>query len=70
MIYNIKVITKMQMEVNALNEVLENYKRIKKFVLSDVEWTTESGHLTTSFKIIRAKLLEKHRQEIEKLYLE
>lgn len=70
MIHNIKVMAKMRMEVDALNETLENYRRIKKFVLSDVEWTTESGHLTTSFKIMRAKLLEKHRQEIEKLYLE
>ncbi|MFM7431752.1 MAG: hypothetical protein ACKO1F_17935 [Flammeovirgaceae bacterium] len=53
-----------------MNELLESYLRIKKFVLSDVEWTTESGHLTASFKMMRTKLLEKHRQEIEKLYLE
>jgi long-chain acyl-CoA synthetase len=68
MIHNIKVIGKMQVEVDSLNETLENFKRVKKFVLSDTEWTTENGDLTASFKMVRSKLVEKHRVEIEKLY--
>ena len=43
-------------------------KKIQKFVLSDSEWTTESGELTTSLKMIRTKLAEKYQSEIEKLY--
>lgn len=68
MIHNIKVQRKIQQEVNRLNAGLENYKRIKKFILSDTEWTVESGELTPSFKIIRSKLMLKHEVAIEKLY--
>ncbi|MFM7487876.1 MAG: hypothetical protein ACKO13_13280, partial [Cytophagales bacterium] len=69
MVHNIKVVARIQMEVDRLNEALENYKRVKKFVLSDVEWTAEGGQLSASFKTMRAKLMEKYHSEIEKLYV-
>ncbi len=69
MIHNIKVVAKIQKEIDRLNESLENYKRVKKFVLSDVEWTAEGGQLSASFKTMRAKLMEKYHSEIEKLYV-
>lgn len=68
MIHNIKVVQKMQHEVDVLNAHLESYKRIRKFILSDAEWTVDSGELTPSFKVIRSKLLAKHEASIEKLY--
>ncbi|MCK6616791.1 MAG: long-chain fatty acid--CoA ligase [Cyclobacteriaceae bacterium] len=68
MIHNIKVQQKIQEEIDRLNTALENYKRIKKFILSDTEWTVDTGELTTSFKLIRSKLLLKHETAIEKLY--
>ena len=68
MIHNIKVIQKFRAEIDQLNGKLPNYKKIQKFVLSDSEWTTESGELTTSLKMIRTKLAEKYQSEIEKLY--
>lgn len=68
MIHNIKVVAKMKEEIDRLNEPLENFKRVKKFVLSDVEWTAEGGQLSASFKTMRTKLLEKYQGEIEKLY--
>jgi long-chain acyl-CoA synthetase len=68
MVHNIKVIQKMQEEVDRLNELLQNYQRVNKFILSEVDWTVESGELTTSFKMIRSKLLEKYKIELEKLY--
>jgi long-chain acyl-CoA synthetase len=68
MIHNIKVIRKIQGEVDRLNETLQGFERIKKFILSEEEWTVENKDLTTSFKPRRAKLLEKHKNEIEKMY--
>ena len=68
MVHNIKVIKKIQDEVDRLNEILQGFERIKKFILSEEEWTVENKDLTTSFKPRRAKLLEKHKNEIEKMY--
>jgi long-chain acyl-CoA synthetase len=68
MVHNIKVTQKMQQEVNRLNESLQNYQRVHKFILSEVDWTVEGGELTTSFKMIRSKLMEKYKMELEKLY--
>ena len=69
MVHNIKVIQKMQQEVDQLNKPLQNYQRLHKFILSEVDWTVEGGELTTSFKTIRGKLLEKYKIELDKLYI-
>ncbi len=68
MVHNIKVVKKFQDEVDHLNEPIQGFERVKKFILSEEEWTVESKDLTTSFKPRRAKLLEKHKAEIEKVY--
>ncbi len=68
MIHNIKVVQKLQTEIDRLNVSLESYKRIRKFVLCDLEWTVDSGDLTASFKVKRNALLEKHKAAIDKLY--
>lgn len=70
MVHNIKILQKIQDEIDRLNEPLENYKRIRRFVLADSEWTAESGELTASYKLIRDKLLNKYAKEIEKMYQE
>jgi long-chain acyl-CoA synthetase len=62
------VIKKIQEEIDRLNEQLQGFERVKKFILSEEEWTVENKDLTTSFKPRRARLLEKHKTEIEKLY--
>ncbi|MDL5048546.1 long-chain fatty acid--CoA ligase [Oscillatoria amoena NRMC-F 0135] len=68
MIHNIKVVQIMQREIDRLNSNLESYKRIRKFILSDAEWTIDSGDLTASFKVKRSVLLAKHEAAINKLY--
>lgn len=68
MVHNIKVIRKYQDEVDRLNEELQGFERVKGFVLSDEEWTVENKELTTSFKPVRGKLLDKYQGQIEKLY--
>jgi long-chain acyl-CoA synthetase len=68
MVHNIKVIKKIQEEVDILNENLQGFERVRKFILSEEEWTVENKDLTTSFKPKRARLLQKHEAEIEKIY--
>ena len=45
---NIKVVKKFQEEINVLNEKLQSHERVKKFILSEEEWTVENKDLTTS----------------------
>ena len=68
MVHNIKVLKKIQEEVDRLNEPLQSFERVKKFILCEEEWTVENKDLTTSFKPKRTRLLEKHNTQIEKLY--
>ncbi len=68
MVHNIKVVKKYQEEIDRLNEALQGHERVKKFILSDVEWTVENKELTTTFKPMRNNLVEKHGSQIEKLY--
>lgn len=68
MVHNIKVVQKYQEEIDRLNEGLQGHERVKKFILSDAEWTVENQDLTTSFKPMRSNLLRKHQAQIDKLY--
>ena len=68
MVHNIKVVQKFQQEVDRLNDSLQGFERVRKFILSDEEWTVESKDLTTSFKLKRNKLIEKYKNKIEKIY--
>ena len=68
MVHNIKVIRKMQEEVDQLNDMLQSHERIRKFILSDAEWTVEGKDLTPSFKLKRSLLAERYQPVVEKLY--
>jgi len=69
MVHNIKVIRKMQEEIDNLNESLQSHERIRKFLLIDQDWTVEGNELTTSFKLKRNELTQKYQRDIEKMYL-
>ena len=68
MVHNIKVIAKLQQEVNQLNEELPNFERVRNFVLCHQEWSMASGEITTTLKPVRKTLLEHYEKEIEKMY--
>lgn len=68
MVHNIKVVQKYQEEIDRLNASLQGHERVKKFILSEGEWTVETRELTPSFKPMRTNLLEKYKAQIEKLY--
>jgi len=68
MVHNIKIIERIQSEVDGLNEGLENYKKVREFALSEEEWTAESSYLTVSLKLVRGRIEEKYKKEIEGMY--
>lgn len=68
MVHNIKVRNLFQQEVERLNESLPGFQRVRDFVLCHEEWTTESGEMTPTLKLIRKKLETNYSKEIAKMY--
>lgn len=68
MIHNIKVVQKMQLEIDQLNAQLPGYQCVRRFILVETEWTVENGEMTTSFKLLREVIMDRYKKEIEKLY--
>ena len=57
-----------QSYIEDLNKNLSIIERIKKFKLIKEEFTIENGMLTPTLKLKRKKILEKYKQNLEKLY--
>ena len=51
-----------------LNKSLSLVEKVKKFLLIQEEFTIENGMLTPTLKLKRKKILEKYKDELEKLY--
>ena len=51
-----------------LNKSLSSVEKVKKFKLIKEEFTIENGMLTPTLKIKRKKILEKYKEDLEKLY--
>ncbi len=51
-----------------LNKNLSLVEKVKKFKLIKEEFTIENGMLTPTLKLKRKKILEKYKEELEKLY--
>jgi len=54
--------------LESLNKSLSLIEKVKKFKLIKEEFTIENGMLTPTLKLKRKKILEKYKQELEKLY--
>lgn len=68
MVINIKVKQRIQEEVDQYNAQLPNYQTVRAFHLPYEEWTMESGLLTYTMKLVRAKILAAFKKEIELMY--
>ncbi len=68
MVHNIKVLARLQHEIDTLNEALANVERVRRFVLCPQDWTVEGGELTASLKPIRQRIVTNYQNEIEKMY--
>jgi long-chain acyl-CoA synthetase len=65
---NLKVIERIQDEVNKLNEKFGNWEKIKRFELTPDIWSIESGHLTPTLKLKRKIVMEKYLDLFHKIY--
>jgi long-chain acyl-CoA synthetase len=59
-----------QAVVDAVNQPLAQFERIKKFALVPDEWTIASGLLTPTLKVRRRSVEARYRDVIEQLYAE
>ncbi len=57
-----------ELYIDDLNKSLSLVERVKKIKLIDKEFTIENGMLTPTLKIKRKKILEKYKEDLEKLY--
>ena len=51
-----------------LNKNLSSIEKVKKFKLIKEEFTIDNGMLTPTLKLKRKKILEKYKEDLEKLY--
>ena len=57
-----------ELYIENLNKSLSVIEKIKKIKLINEEFTIENGMLTPTLKLKRKKILEKYKEELEKLY--
>ena len=57
-----------QFYLENLNKSLSLVEKVKKFKLINEEFTIENGMLTPTLKLKRKKILEKYKEDLEKLY--
>jgi long-chain acyl-CoA synthetase len=65
---NLKVIERIQEEVDKLNEKFGNWEKIKRFELTPDLWSIEGGHLTPTLKLKRKVVMEKYLDLFNKIY--
>lgn len=67
-ISNLKVIERIQEEIDLLNHKFGNWEQIKRFELTPDIWSIEGGHLTPTLKLRRKIVLEKYKNLYSKIY--
>jgi long-chain acyl-CoA synthetase len=55
-------------EIESVNNNLASYESIKDFILTDASFTIETGELTPSLKIKRKVIMDRFKDEIERMY--
>ncbi len=55
-------------EFSARADDMRHFEHPRKFVVVDEEWTAASGQLTPTLKLKRHVILERYRDEIQRLY--
>ena len=69
-IKNPQILEKYQQEINKANENFGHWEMVKKFVLLPKEWTIDNGELTPKLSLKRKIILQKHEEDINRIYAE
>jgi long-chain acyl-CoA synthetase len=57
-------------EVERINRELPSWERVKKIAVVSAEFTVENGLLTPTFKVRKAAVLDRFKEQVERLYRE
>ena len=57
-----------ELYIENLNKSLSSVEKVKKFKLINEEFSIDNGMLTPTLKLKRKKILEKYKEDLEKLY--
>ena len=67
-ISNVKVIERIQEEINSYNEKFGHWEQIKRFELTADVWSIEGGEMTPTLKLRRKPIMEKYKVLFDKIY--
>lgn len=67
-IKNPEVIARIKSDIDQFNLNFGQTEQVKKFVLLPAEWTPNTGELTQKLSLKRKIIMEKYRDQIEKMY--
>ena len=62
------VIKRFKKEIEHFNKFFGGTERIQSFELIDHEWSLETGELTANLKLKRSYILDKYKEEVERLF--
>ena len=65
---NAHVYAFIKQKADKLNERLASFETIKKFIISDHDFTLESGELTPTMKVKKNKVIENFKTQLDALY--
>jgi len=68
MIKNPIVKKRFRKEIGHFNKFFGNTEQIQNFELIDHEWSLETGELTANLKLKRSYILDKYKEEVERLF--
>lgn len=68
LVYNEKLIARLQEEVDDCNCNFGKWEQIKRFELTPEEWTIDGGHLTPTMKMKRNIIKDIYKELYEKMY--
>ncbi|MGH8915558.1 MAG: AMP-dependent synthetase/ligase, partial [Acidimicrobiia bacterium] len=63
-----EVKAEVELAIEEANSGVSSVEQVKKWIIVPDEWTPDSGEVTPSLKLKRKVVLEKHADDIEKLY--
>ena len=56
-------------EIDKVNKKLSKIEKIKKFFITDNQFSIENGFMTPTLKLKRFKIIEEYKKDLEKLYI-